>query len=166
MGCIEEVGELGLDLHAPALGDLTVSVTRKISRNGITLHCDFYGTPIIAEVYSFLEKGWKQENTVELIKRWITARRTFQTLIEMNFPYQPQVRLIDEFLDTVDRMLLRALVRKLLLGNEGEAKECLKILSEGIERGRWPGYWDEEWQAEEDRVCADVQQGRACQKTG
>jgi len=146
-----------------SLGDLSLKVSwehRTVQRNGVS-RSDPYGHELIIQIYRFLKEGLRQENPLEQIHRWLDAKRTFEVLVECGFPHKRFVKSVNKAIDEIDRLLHRALVRRILLGTDEEARKCLLALN-----GRpWPN-WKAEWDEFEDEVMADIDAGKVRPRSG
>jgi hypothetical protein len=148
-----------------ALGDLRVTLSgrqRSIFRNGVPPSGpDPCGLEVINQIIDFLTQSLKHENPLNMVKDWVSAERTFKTLIyEIGYPHRPMLRLVSSTLDEIRRLFRAECIKRLLIGPDDEvAKQALIELSAQIERGIWKN-WSAEWQAVEDRICADISSGR------
>jgi hypothetical protein len=147
-----------------ALGDLIVRASgrgREAFRIGAPESGpDPCGVEVINQIIDFLTQSLKHENPLNMVKDWVSAERTFETLIyEIGYPHGPMLRLVSSTLDEIGRLCRAECIKRLLIGPDDEvAKQALIELSGQIERGVWKN-WPAEWQEVEDRVCADISNG-------
>jgi hypothetical protein len=148
-----------------ALGDLIVRASgrrREAFRIGVpSSGPDRCGLEVINQIIDFLTQSLKHANPLDMVKDWVSAERTFKTLIyEIGYPHGPMLRLVSSTLDEFGRLCRAECIKRLLIGPDDEvAKQALIELSAQIERGVWKN-WSADWQVVEDRVCADISNGR------
>lgn len=139
---------------------------RKMFRDGLQVA----GDPDIAaidEINSFLaeEKERSRTNPGDPLisaRAIVSAHRTLDVLCRVGFPrLRPHAKLMQEGVESIRRLFLRELVRRLLTDkiSEAKAEECLRELSGLIEAGQWDN-WRQDWATWEDEVCADISSGR------
>jgi len=145
-----------------AIGPFTVSVTgarKSVFCNGVPIGPDPAGLTLMCQVIDFLAEGLSHENPLDMVKDFLSAERTFTALIECGYPHRPLLREVSRGLDETARLFRFELVRRLLLGSIPDelAKECLKLLTDHIERGLWP-----EWRADIDACETELAEAAQC----